>query len=95
LPAVYAECGRVISETVTADKWGEVGQLARTKPTANRPATLYRAAESTVTPYGNEYRAVVVHSSAHDRRRQKKIDRELTREKTSLEKSFEQQCMNE
>jgi hypothetical protein len=30
----------------------------------------------------------VVHSSAHDKRRQKKIDRELAREKTSLEKSF-------
>ncbi|MCU0589308.1 MAG: hypothetical protein MUF52_14300, partial [Syntrophobacteraceae bacterium] len=69
-------------------KWVEVGQLARTKPTANRPATLYRAAESTVTLHGNEYRAVVVHSSAHDKRRQKKIDRELAREKTSLEKSF-------
>jgi transposase len=95
LPAVYAECGRVISETVTADRWQELGQLARTKPTANRPATLYRAAESTVTLYGNEYRAVVVHSSAHDKRRQKKIDRELAREKASLEKSFEQQCMSE
>jgi transposase len=95
LPAVYAECGRVIWEAVTADRWVEVGPLARTKPTANRPATLYRAAESTVTLYGNEYRAVVVHSSAHDKRRQKKIDRELAREKTSLEKSFNEHCMNE
>jgi transposase len=85
----------VISETVAADKWKELGQLARTKPTANRPAILHRAAESTVTLYGNEYRAVVVHSSAHDKRRQKKIDREPAREKASLEKSFEQQCMNE
>ncbi len=95
LPAVYAECGRVISETVTADKWEEVGRLVRTRPTADRPATLYRAVESTVTLYGNEYRAVVVHSSAHDKRRQEKIDREPAREKTALEKSFEQQCMHE
>lgn len=89
VPAVYAEWGRVIPETVSADRWVEVGPLARTEPAANR------AAESAVTLYGNEYRAVVVHSSVHDKRRQKKIDREPAREKTSLERNFKRQCMNE
>ena len=38
---------------------------------------------------------MVVHSSSHDQRRQNKIKRELAREKTSLEKSFVEQCLAE
>ena len=95
LPATYAECGRAISEAVQANQWEELGQLSRTKPTANRPAALYRAAEGTVTLYGKPYRAVVVHSSAHDKRRHKKIEREPTKERASLEKSFQEQCLSE
>ena len=34
-----------------------------------------------VTLYGESYREVVIHSSAHDRRRQKRIERELLEEK--------------
>jgi len=95
LPATYAECGRVISEAVAANQWAELGQLSRTKSTANRPAALYRVAEATVILYGKPYRAVIVHSSAHDKRRQKKIERELTKEKAAFEKSFDQQCLSE
>jgi transposase len=95
LPATYAECARVISETVSANQWSELGQISQTKPTARRPAVLYRAAEASVSLYGKIYRAVVIHSSAHDKRRQKKIERELAREKTSLEKSFRKQCLCE
>jgi hypothetical protein len=34
--------------------------------------------------YGESYRAVVIHSSAHDRRRQKRIERRLLEEKKAL-----------
>lgn len=34
------------------------------------------------------YRAVVVHSSAHDKRRQKRIDKELQKEHTELSKAI-------
>ena len=95
LPASYAECGRAISEAVQANQWEELGQLSPTKPTANRPAALYRAAEGAVTLYDKPYRVVVVHSSAHDKRRHKKIERELTKEQASLEKSFQEQCISE
>lgn len=95
LPATYAECGRVISEAVGSNQWEELGQISQTKATANRPADLYRAAEATVTLYGQPYRAVVVHSSAHDKRRQKKIERELAKESASLQKSFQEQCLPE
>jgi transposase len=95
LPATYAECGRAISEAVRCHQWEELGQLSQTKPTANRPATLYRVAETTVTLYDQLYRAVVVHSSAHDKRRQKKLERELAKESALLEKSFQEQCLPE
>ena len=77
LPATYNECGRAISEAIEKGEWDEVGVLAETKPTKNRPAAYYRASESKVRLYGKEYRAVAVHSSSRDRRRQKRIDREL------------------
>lgn len=95
LPASYDECGRVISEAVAANQWEDLGQLAATKPTANRPAAQYRVTEATVTLYDKPYRAVVVHSSAHDKRRQKKIERDLAKEKDALEKSFNNQCLPE
>ena len=95
LPATYAECGRVISQTVAANQWEELGQVSKTKPTANRPAALYRVAEATVSLYGKPYRAVVVHSSAHDKRRHKKIERELAKDRAALEKSFQEQCLGE
>jgi len=73
----------------------DLGLTFQTKPTANRPAARYRVAEATVTLYDKAYRAVVVHSSAHDKRRQKKIERELAKEKAALEKSFHEQCLSE
>ncbi len=76
LPASYNECQRVIGEAVKKDAWDEIGIIAETKPTKNRPGTSYRASETEVELYGKTYRAVVVHSSAHDRRRQKRIERE-------------------
>jgi transposase len=66
LPATYNECGRLITEVVAHNAWGEVGVLAHTKLTKHRPA--YKAAEGEVSLYGRPYRAVVVHSSAQDKR---------------------------
>jgi len=85
LPATYSECGRVITEAVQKDSWDEVGALAKTNPTAHRPATQYKTYESEVVLYGKTYRAIVVHSSAHDQRRQKRIDKELEKERHALE----------
>jgi hypothetical protein len=59
------------------------------------PAALCRVAETTVTLYDKPYRAVVVHESAHDKRRQKKIERELARDSASLKKNFQEQCLSE
>jgi transposase len=77
LPATYSECGRVITEAVVRNQWEEVGVLAQTKPTRHRPGSFYKVAEGQVTLYGKAYRAVVVHSSSQDQRRQQHLEREL------------------
>ena len=77
LPATYNECERVILRGIAAEQWNDVGRIARTAPSENRPGAYYRVHEERVTLYDKAYRAVVVHSSAHDTRRQKRLEREL------------------
>jgi transposase len=77
LPATYSECGRMIAEAVARNQWEEVGVLAQTPPTKHRPGTFYKVAEGSVTLYGKSYRAVVVHSSSQDQRRQQHLEREI------------------
>jgi transposase len=76
LPATYSECGRIIAEAVARNQWEEVGVLAQTPPTKHRPGTFYKVAEGSVTLYSKSYRAVVVHSSSQDQRRQQHLERE-------------------
>jgi transposase len=59
--------------------------LAETKPPQKRPAAVYRAHETTVRLYDRDYRGIVVHSSAHDRRRHKRIDRLLAKKRKELD----------
>ena len=85
LPAAYSECGRVIADAVAHNHWEEVGVLAQTPPTKHRPGTFYKVAEGEVSLYGKAYRAVVVHSSSQDQRRQKHLERELQASHATLE----------
>jgi len=84
LPATYNECGRLIAEAVAHNAWEDVGVLAHTKPTTHRPATAYKASEGEVTLYGTTYRAVVVHSSTQDKRRQQRLARDLQASSSTL-----------
>jgi transposase len=77
LPATYNACGRLIAEAVAHHTWADVGSLAHTKPTKHRPVTSYKASEGQVTLYGTSYRAMVVHSSAQDTRRQQRLARDI------------------
>ncbi|WP_319525048.1 IS1634 family transposase [uncultured Desulfosarcina sp.] len=85
LPATYKECSRAISEAVIAENWIDFGELNQTPATKKRPAAVYRGFETTVELYGETYRAIVVHSSAHDKRRHKRIDRLLEQKRKDLE----------
>jgi transposase len=85
LPATYSACGRVIAEAVVRNHWEEVGGLAQTPPTKHRPGTYYKVAEGDVTLYGKTYRAVVVHSSSQDQRRQQHLKRAIQASCATLE----------
>ncbi|MFW6113681.1 MAG: IS1634 family transposase, partial [Actinomycetota bacterium] len=76
LPFTYSEADRVICEAVGKDGWAAVEGEPRSP--GKRPPANYRVSEASVTLYEREYRAVVVHSDAHDKRRQKKLDRVLS-----------------
>jgi transposase len=78
LPGTYGAANEVISQAVHSKEWTSLGVMAETDTGKNRPAAIYRAHESIISLYGQSYRAIVIHSSAHDRRRQKKIDKALT-----------------
>ena len=90
LPASYKECLRVIEDAIEKDQWQNLGILSDTKATVKRPAAHYKAYESEVELHGKKYRAVVIHSSAHDKRRQKRIDRELKADRKALEDQCKQ-----
>ncbi len=85
LPATYKECSRAIADAVAADSWMELGKLNQTPATKKRLAAYFRGFETTVELYGETYRAIVVHSSAHDKRRHKRIDRLLGQKRKDLE----------
>lgn len=85
LPATFKECSRAIEDAVAADDWIDIGPLAKLKPPVKRPAAFYRAYETVVCLHGSDYRAMVVHSSAHDKRRHKRIDRLLAKKHKDLE----------
>ena len=88
LPATYSECSRVIEEAVEKDEWISHGILAETKETANRPAARYKSQESEIELYDKSTECVVVHSSAHDSRRQKKLQRALDESKKAIQKNL-------
>jgi transposase len=85
LPATYSECDRVIAEAVAHNRWEELGVLAQAKPTKHRHAASYKVAERVVTLHGKSYRAVVVHSSTQEPRRQQHLARELQASSATLE----------
>ena len=77
LPFSYKETDRVVAEAVVDDCWLQVGTVNETATSSKRPAACYRVCEKEVTVANRPYRAIVVHSTAHDKRRLKRIDRQL------------------
>lgn len=76
LPFTYAEAERVVADAVEKGPWSAGPPPAPASGT--RKAAAYRLCEQAVTIDERLYRAVVVHSSAGDKRRQKKLERALT-----------------
>lgn len=90
LPANYKECSRLIKSAIESDEWVELGKLSNTMETTKRPAAVYKAWETKAVLHNKTYRAVVIHSSAHDKRRQKRIERELKKAHTEFSKKIKE-----
>ncbi len=75
LPMTYKQCGQAISRSVDMDQWEELGVLSQEVSSPQRQPAHYHGFETTVTLYGRSYRALVVHSSAYDRRKRGKLER--------------------
>ncbi|NOQ23069.1 MAG: IS1634 family transposase [Candidatus Aegiribacteria sp.] len=75
LPFTYAEAERVVGDAVSEGAWVDVPK--KEVPKGARVPAQYQVCDSTVTLYGKEYRAIVVHSDAHDKRRLKRLERRL------------------
>ena len=86
LPMTFNECARLIKEAVKSKSWKDIGILSLKKSTKNRPSAFYKSYESTVTINGEIYRAIVIHSNFYDKRKQKRIDRELEQDEIKLKK---------
>jgi transposase len=87
LPANYKAEQEAIEAAVEAGKWLDVGPLAELiDPSKNRLSARYKLAESSVELHGRTYRAIVVYSSSHDKRRARKLDKQLAQEKEAFAK---------
>jgi transposase len=86
LPATYAECDAAIARAVQAESWEDHGILAEDASNSKRPPAHYHGFETSVTLYDRTYRALVVHSSAHDKRKTKKLERLLTQDLAEMTK---------
>lgn len=85
LPANFGACGLLINEAVASGAWADVGQLSHRTVKGKEACAGYRLHETRIELYGRTYRAVVVHSDAHDRRRQKRIDRLIEKDALAVE----------
>jgi transposase len=91
LPMTYDAAKEAISTAVGQGQWEQVGVLAQTEPTVNRPAAHYRLCELPIRVYERDYRAIVVHSSAHDKRRHKRLEKERQRELEQIQARLKQE----
>lgn len=90
LPFTYKETDRVVAEAVADECWAQVGAANETDASGKRPAARYRVCEKEITVAARQYRAIVVHSSAHDKRRLKRLDRQLRESQMDAEKRLRQ-----
>ena len=84
LPATYDACQVAIDQAIAAQDWLELGSLNEAPASKTRPPAEYKAFETQVALYGVPYRAVVIHSSSHDKRRQKKLEKQIIQSATAL-----------
>jgi transposase len=87
LPATYKECSRAILRAVESDHWEDLGEIAQQSSSGKRKVAHYHGFETELTLYDRSYRGLVVHSSAHDERKMKKLCRLLKEDLDAVTKT--------
>jgi hypothetical protein len=85
LQANFIECKKAISNAVSADDLQDIGTMIE-NDSEKIPSVFYRHYDTTITIDGEPYAdlAIVIHSSAHDKRWHKRIDRILKNNRDNL-----------
>ncbi len=95
LPATFKKHGELLAEAARSKDWEDVGILAEAPGSKRKPAARYRVCEREVELYGEKYRAIIVHSSGHDKRREKKLKKELNNSRQEAEKFAQKEAKKE
>ena len=90
LPENFGACTKLIG-TAVADtgSWQDVGQLSCRVVRGKNICASYRIQETTVDLCERKYRALIVHSDAHDKRRRKRIAKAVEKDKATLDKAVD------
>lgn len=88
------DVGLLLGDGVTVaslsdDTWHDAGRFTDRRVKGKEVGARYRYVEDTVELHGQRYRAIVVHSDAHDRRRQKRIDRMIRNDRDQVAVALE------
>jgi transposase len=91
LPENFGACAELIGKAVAATgSWQDVGQLSQRVVKGRNICASYRIQETDVDLVGRSYRALIVHSDAHDRRRRKRIEKAVQKDKSTLGKAVDE-----
>ncbi len=91
LPANFSVCDELIEKAIAAKAWQELGTQNELPASPKRTAASYKSYETDATIEGTFYRAIVVHSDSHDKRRNKRIDHQLAESQKGLEEWLQKQ----
>jgi len=84
LPENFGSCAELIDKAAAAGSWQDVGRLSHRIVNGKNICASYRIQEEDIDLNGRSYRALTVHSDAHDRRRRKRIDKAVRKDKAML-----------
>ena len=86
LPESYKVCKSVIAQAVSANNWQDLGSFSDVSEDSKNKPAHYQCYETSVALYDRSYRALVVHSDAHDKRKTKALTKLLESDKEALSK---------
>lgn len=89
LPATHGVHDKVIHEALKEGNWQELGTLSESESkNPKRPSACYKVCEKEVTLYGKSFRAIVVHTTAKDKRKTKALASRILKEQQELSKAL-------